>query len=100
MQAEFSSAFELADRVIVTGIYAARETVPGDGFSAVNLAQGIRREEKMAGKVVDLAEALDEAKEILLSQLKPGDVVMVLSAGDANRISDELISSPFEEIAS
>lgn len=98
LQAEFSSAFELADRVIVTGIYAAREAVPGDGFSAVNLAQGIRQEVKMAGKAVDLADGLDEAKKILLSQLKPGDVVLVLSAGDANRMSDELIGKPFETI--
>ncbi len=92
LQAEFIRSFENADRVIVTEVFAAREPLPEDGFSAKNLVESIQEDQKMTGKVVDFAASLEDAKELLTKELARGDVVLVLSAGDANQISDALLA--------
>ncbi|HSQ26079.1 MAG TPA: UDP-N-acetylmuramate--L-alanine ligase [Anaerolineales bacterium] len=94
LRTEFCMSFESVDRVIVTEIYAAREEAPQDGFSSLSLVQEMRQHQRMAEKTVDFAATLEEAKRLLQQNLKHGDVVIVLSAGDANRISDELIENP------
>lgn len=92
LQAEFIRSFEYADRVIVTEVFAAREPQPEDGFSAKDLVQFIQQDQKMTGKFIDFAASLDDAKEMLSKELAEGDVVLVLSAGDANQISDALLA--------
>ncbi len=94
LQTEFCRAFENADRVIVTEIFAAREPISQDGFSAQSLVEQMRQDQKMVGKPVDFAESLQDAIDLLQTQVKPGDVILVLSAGDANQISDRLIAEP------
>ncbi len=94
LRTEFCMSFESGDRVIVTEIYAAREEAPKDGFSSLSLVQEMRGYQTMAEKNVDFAASLDEAKSLLQQNLKPGDVVIVLSAGDANHISDDLVENP------
>ncbi len=94
LQAEFCSAFESVDRVIVTEIFAARELAPEDGYSSQSLVSEMKKNQKMAGKTVDFVASLEDAKKFLQNHLGKGDVVLVLSAGDANQISDELIANP------
>ncbi len=48
--------------------------------------------EANAGKTVAFAASLDEAVDQLARQLQPGDVVLVLSAGDADQINARLAS--------
>jgi UDP-N-acetylmuramate--alanine ligase len=79
LEEEFAQSFEDADLVIVTEIYAARES--GNSYSAVSIVQ------KMNQPPVQFAESLELAQILLLQQLQPGDVLLVLSAGDADRIS-------------
>jgi UDP-N-acetylmuramate--alanine ligase len=75
----FQSAFDDANRVIVTEIYAAREnTTP---FSAAQVVKD------MSHAAVQFIPDLDEVTQTLLNELQPGDVVLVLSAGDADRVS-------------
>jgi UDP-N-acetylmuramate--alanine ligase len=80
----FTAAFSDADLVVVTDIYAAREQAPQD-FS-------------MAEKVDQIKHAhayyqatLQEASNFLLKELKSGDILLVLSAGDADKISQTVI---------
>lgn len=86
----FSTAFGDADCVLVTEVYAAREPVPPDGFSARQVADAIAAQETNAGKIVLFAALLESAVDQLVNRLQPGDVVLVLSAGDADQINVEL----------
>ena len=82
--AEFLLAFGEADRVIVSEVYAARE--PKEDFSAQKVVEAMNRQS--AYFIAELAEISD----YLVSHLKPGDVVIVLSAGDAEKVSAEVLA--------
>lgn len=94
LQEEFSRSFGNADNVIVTEIYPAREPLPDDGFSSRVLVEKIRLLPSMAGKQIGYVSSLEEAIFQLQKELQKSDVLLVLSAGDANRISDTLVSAP------
>ncbi len=79
----FILAFHHADRVLVTEIYAARESNPG--FSAARLVAEMRKPPTW------FAPSLDDAVDFLSGELQPGDVVLILSAGDANQIGLRLL---------
>jgi len=79
----FTTAFVDADQVLVTEVYAAREV--SDGFSAAQVV------ERMPHPNALFVPGLDEAGDYLLQHIRPNDVVIVLSAGDADRISARLL---------
>jgi UDP-N-acetylmuramate--alanine ligase len=83
---DFAGAFGDADHVVVTAIYAAREHDTLGISSADIVARMIGRQ-----RDVRLIESLDEAAAYLLSNVKPGDVVITLSAGDGNRVGEKLL---------
>ncbi len=80
---EFSRAFESADEVLVTEIYASRE--PKQDFSSAEVVSA------MPHPSARYSGSLDETKDYLLKNLRAGDVVIVLSAGDADQISSGLL---------
>ncbi|MGD2156176.1 MAG: UDP-N-acetylmuramate--L-alanine ligase [Anaerolineales bacterium] len=80
----FSKSFEGANHVVITDIYPARETIPSN-FSAVHVAEAIEHPD------VHLVHNLKDAINFLMQQLEPGDVLLVLSAGDAHEISDHVL---------
>ena len=82
---EFTQAFKDANQVIVTEVYAAREQ--SDGFSAQQLVK------KMQHSFVHFSPDLEEAAGYLLNHLQSGDVVLVLSAGDADQISTRVLAA-------
>lgn len=82
---EFARAFKDADEVIVTEVYAARE--PKQDFTSAEIVSAMPN---MAARYI---ETLPEVTSYLLRNLKPGDVVIVMSAGDADQISTELVHS-------
>lgn len=79
--AEFCVALRLADRVIVTGIYPARET-DTLGMSGALLAAGV-------GDGAAYAGSFHAAAELLRQELSPLDMVVVMGAGDINRLFAE-----------
>ncbi len=81
---EFANAFSDADLVVVTDIFAAREQAP-QGFSMAEKVGQIRHAH------VNYQATLQEASNYLLKELKPGDALLVLSAGDADKISQTVI---------
>lgn len=87
---QFSHSFGDADQVIVTEIYAARE--PQEEFSA---AQVVKQMKHPATRFVP---GLVETAEVLLGELRPGDVLLVLSAGDADQISAHVLASLRERL--
>jgi UDP-N-acetylmuramate--alanine ligase len=83
---DFSRAFNQADVLLVTDVYAAGES-PIPGVSAERLVQSIREHGHHDARwVADKAE-LPEALEKLV---RPGDVVIALGAGDVNASVREL----------
>lgn len=79
----FARAFSRADEVIVTEIYRAREAV--QPFSAQEVVR------QMHHPSVHFLPTLEEATDYLEQRLQPGDVLLVLSAGDADRVTEELL---------
>ncbi|MEJ5313663.1 MULTISPECIES: UDP-N-acetylmuramate--L-alanine ligase [Anaerolinea] len=80
---EFCQAFDDADAVLVLEIYAAREKNPG--FSAREVVQRMKHPEAV------FQPTLEAARNYLLDRVQPGDVVLVLSAGDADALTAELL---------
>ena len=81
---EFLISFGEADQVIVSEIYASRE--PVEDFSAAAFV------ERLHSPSVQFIPTLSEISNYLVSHLKSGDVVIVLSAGDADRVSAEVLA--------
>lgn len=79
---EFSLAFNDADDLWITDIYAAGEA-PIAGISAQALVQSVREH---GHHRVQYARSLDAAREGVMAAAKPGDVVIALGAGDVNRV--------------
>lgn len=92
LKEQFSRSFQDADRVIVTEVYAARE--PQENFSA---DQVVKQMQHPAARFIP---GLIETAETLLKELKPGDVLLVLSAGDADRISAHVLAGLQERLVS
>jgi UDP-N-acetylmuramate--alanine ligase len=82
--AEFAVSFGEAHHVIVLPIYPARET-DTLGVSASDVVDA------MDHRDVRSAESMDEALTWLGTEVRPGDVVLTLGAGDGNRVGEWLL---------
>ncbi len=81
---DFTQAFGLADHVIVLPIYAAREK---DTLGIDNDLVAKKIEHPDARR----ADSLEEAVAQLKAEVKEGDVVLTLGAGDGNRVGEWLL---------
>jgi UDP-N-acetylmuramate--alanine ligase len=83
---EFCRAFNQADVLLVTEIYAAGEH-PIDGITSERLAEAI----SAAGhKAVVHADTMQAAIEFMLREARPGDAVLAIGAGSIGRALDQL----------
>ena len=83
----FITAFEDADRVLVTPIYAAREKRV-DGITSAALAEAIS-----ARGEARLTRTFEDAADCLRRFARAPAVVLIFSAGDANQIADLYLGS-------
>lgn len=83
---EFSHAFQDADHVLVTEVYPAREPIPAD-FSAYHIVQAMNHPD------AHFLPELIQVVAFLLERLQTGDVLLVLSAGDADKISTQILAA-------
>lgn len=84
---DFAKAFDNADNIIVTDIYAAREKDPGDIHSSM-LAEKIRQQGSNAiymGDFQAIANHLDE-------NASSGDLILTMGAGDIVRCGEIFIN--------
>ena len=84
---DFISAFNQADRLIITDIYGAGEA-PIEGVDARLLAEAIRSHGHR--DVVHQAD-LSGLAEFLTAGLTPGDVLLTLGAGNIHLVADETL---------
>lgn len=78
---EFAQAFNDADHVLVTPVYAAGET-PIDGVSAAALVDRLKARGHRAAATIESADAL---AELLANEAGSGDLVVCLGAGDITK---------------
>jgi UDP-N-acetylmuramate--alanine ligase len=88
--AEFAASFEQADEVVVTGIYPAREPAPADKFSAKQVVAAMQH------KRAHFIPGLVQTTAYLLGRLRSGDVLVVMSAGDADQVSSNVLAALHE----
>lgn len=92
---QFAKALAAADRALVTDIYPSREEpMPGvDAGMIVDAAW------KAGAYHVELARDMDRVTERLVPELRPGDVVLVLGAGNINRVAPKILAALRQETA-
>ena len=82
----FATAFDEADHVLVTGIYAARES-DSLGVSGADIVN------RMDHPDAQYIARLDDVVAELVEQVQPGDVVITLGAGDGYLVGERLLQS-------
>jgi UDP-N-acetylmuramate--alanine ligase len=84
---EFVESLRSADRVVVADVYGARKHIDSRSAGSAELASGLRA----AG--VDAEHGGDPGRSLsaLLSRLPGGSALLVLGAGDIDRIQHDLL---------
>jgi UDP-N-acetylmuramate--alanine ligase len=80
---DFANSFGTADEVVVTEVYPARE--PKQDFSSKQVVEAMPR-------LAHFIAGLPEVSNYLITHLRPGDVLLVLSAGDADQVSTNVLA--------
>ena len=87
LEEAFHTAFYDADRVLVAPVYAAGEP-PIEGVNSEKLAEGISAHGHRSCDVVD---GLEDAVDRLFEEVRSGDIVLTLGAGDVWKAGRELL---------
>jgi UDP-N-acetylmuramate--alanine ligase len=82
--ADFAASFTDADHVVIVDIFRSRETPD----SAVSASDIVRR---MSHPDARYIPALVDAASYLCEQLRPGDVLLTLGAGDGNQVGQKVL---------
>lgn len=86
---ELATAFEGADEVLIAEIYAAREKASEAAVTSANVIEAIKT--GSTNKNVRLAQSKQQALDILKTEAKEGDVVVVMAVGNFNKLSYDLV---------
>ena len=84
---DFTKAFNQADILVLTDIYAASEN-PIPGITSEALAAATR---EAGHKNVHYFRTMQEGIEFLLKNAKPGDAILTIGAGNISRASSEFM---------
>jgi UDP-N-acetylmuramate--alanine ligase len=92
---EFSASFVDADHVLVLPVYAAREKAADFGRDAdrcntISLAREVMKHHKHVHPV----SSIEDAAGMLFALMRPGDVIITLSAGDGNQVIERVMKMP------
>lgn len=91
---DFLQSFDAADEVILTEIYdvAGREEAEDQVVSSQNLVEDIaKRNEKLRGHIL-YAKDLEETRKLIDEKMQAGDVLLVMGAGDIDKVADGLVA--------
>ena len=83
---DFLKAFDMVDELLIVDIYAAREKDDGETSS-----------EKLAGEIAKRGicakyfKDFGSAEEYLKENLKSGDIMLTMGAGDVYKIGDSIL---------
>lgn len=82
---DFGGSFQEADKLIVTDIYTASEA-PRPGITGSRVSEAIRQAGHRDVSFVERAALTEHARR----QIKPGDLVITLGAGDISEMAHEI----------
>jgi UDP-N-acetylmuramate--alanine ligase len=82
--ADFAASFGDADHVVIVDIFRSRET-PDPAVSAADIVR------RMSHPDARYIPALVDAASFLCEQLRPGDVLLTLGAGDGNQVGQKVL---------
>ncbi|MBN1201655.1 MAG: UDP-N-acetylmuramate--L-alanine ligase [Anaerolineae bacterium] len=85
----FAAAFEAADHVLITDVYSVREQHT-PGLEAPDMADRIRAN---GHPDAQYSGSLAETARLLIERARPGDLIVLLSAGDAPRIGQDVLAA-------
>ena len=85
---DFIKVLSAADKVLLADIYAAREKDPGD-ISSKDIADGINKGSD-SEKALYLGK-FEKIKNFLINNLKEGDLLITMGAGDIVTVGEKLI---------
>lgn len=94
--AEFASSLAAADEVLVLPVYTARESRQDARATSEELAQRLQR----AGICGRCIATLDRLVSTLETDARPGDAVVLVGAGDIDRVRDEFSRRIYRNYAS
>jgi len=83
----FVTSFNQADFLIITPLYGAGEE-PIPGIDSKHLHQGIRDH---GHRAVNFCSSKEDTISLLLNEMRPGDLVLTLGAGDIHLVGTELL---------
>ncbi|MBP3657191.1 MAG: UDP-N-acetylmuramate--L-alanine ligase [Clostridia bacterium] len=83
--ADYIHCCDLADEILITDIFAAREKDPGDIHSTM-LVDAIAK----TGKSVHYTPTFDDAEAFLRAHWQPGDLVITMSCGDIHLLNAQI----------
>ena len=89
----FSDSFTLADKVIVTDIYAAREKDNGE-IHARDLAEKIKEKNPNTLYI----STFEEIEDYLVSNTRKGDIILTMGAGNVYLIGESILKRENIEI--
>jgi UDP-N-acetylmuramate: L-alanyl-gamma-D-glutamyl-meso-diaminopimelate ligase len=88
-QKQYGEAFAPASMIIIAGLFEAGRIAADEQFSVDQLIDELRTQGKQATSTASVEEIIASTA----SQLKPGDVVMVMSNGAFDGIHEKLLSA-------
>jgi UDP-N-acetylmuramate--alanine ligase len=88
---EFTAAFDLADEVIISDVFGAREQDPGDIHSRM-IVDTIRQRPAFDGRGehVIYGGSLEATKRLLEAMLAPNDVALLMGSGTVYKITEAM----------
>ncbi|MDD3190532.1 MAG: UDP-N-acetylmuramate--L-alanine ligase [Candidatus Pacebacteria bacterium] len=92
---DFLKSFDFADEIILSEIYdvAGREETEDQAVSSRNLVEDIqKRNKKLIGHIF-YAKDLGETRKFIDEKTKPGDILLIMGAGDIFEIADGLVKT-------
>jgi UDP-N-acetylmuramate--L-alanine ligase/undecaprenyldiphospho-muramoylpentapeptide beta-N-acetylglucosaminyltransferase/UDP-N-acetylenolpyruvoylglucosamine reductase len=84
--AQFGKAFEGADKLVLTDVYAASEPAI-EGISGRTIFEAVKASGHSG---VEFEPELSHVADRLLATARPGDVIAILGAGDIYKVADEV----------
>ena len=85
---EFGRSFSGADRIVITDIYGAGEG-PRPGVTGKLVSDAVA--ENLPGRSIAYLPHRNEVLDYLAVNLRPGDLVLTLGAGDITAYGDDLL---------
>ncbi|MGH2749094.1 MAG: UDP-N-acetylmuramate--L-alanine ligase [Actinomycetota bacterium] len=89
LRTEFGAAFDDADRIVITDVYAAREE-PVPGVTGKLIADAVCA--RLPRRAVAYLPHRADVVSYLEATARGGDLVLTLGAGDVNSVGDELLA--------